>query len=131
MFGAIVASIALVTVWATQRTLVVDTTPSGSDVIIVVLTALAVMMALITVFIGILAIWGYTQFQSLVEQAVQRIIRAEFGGNGALNPELQDAVRKAALEEMRRPEFSRFIRGSLVGSTTNRDDRDEFDELNV
>lgn len=81
--------------------------PAGmqyADLAAVMLGAVAVLLTILGVFLAIFAIWGYSQFRSIVEGAAVR-----HASNSIREGELKDLVEESSVEFMR----SSFENGRL------------------
>jgi hypothetical protein len=89
--------------------------PSNSltygDFISLMLTSLGVMLAVLTIFLAVLAILGWASFKSLIEDAIQNYLKDRFGSDGDADPLskddrklLEDLRRERLIDEGREPD---------------------------
>jgi hypothetical protein len=69
------------------------------DLVSIILTALGVMLACVSLMLGALAVIGWSTFQEGVKRRVTDEITIRFGKDGDLRPFLSDELAKIALEQ--------------------------------
>ena len=68
---------------------------SYTDLVVIVLAALAVILTALAIFIAILAIWGYRSMQSAIENKTQKVARKSFDLSLKEGGQLNTMVREA------------------------------------
>jgi len=71
------AAFALV-LWSTGVQATVRADLTSVDVVTIVLGALGVMIAILTLFLGVLAIYGWATFRSIIEERFDEAVRQRF-----------------------------------------------------
>jgi len=64
---------------------------SNADFLAVILSALGVMIAILTFFLGVLAIFGWTAFRTIIDDKFEDLVRRRFDAN---NPQYGQMVSR-------------------------------------
>ena len=75
-----------------------------TDIAVVVLAGVTVMVTVLAVFIGILAIWGYSQFEKMTKSASEKHLEKVLG-EAAFLKKIEDIVVKHVSDQLTRGEL--------------------------
>jgi hypothetical protein len=89
------------------------------DLIALILTALGIMLACVTLLIGAMAIVGWASFQERVRTGVREEFKAATGKDGDLRPFLAEELAKVVLEQGDSKQSEEFL---AEGKETENDD---------